>query len=226
VRLQPVMKAVPLSILLLSLHFSVFAADKTPKEMRPKLLREGSVLVADDFSAAEIDKGWRIPKGEFAGKVTLQNGAALIETGVGKQGYIYRQFEAGTTDASIQLLMKPVSSTWMGVRFMTDGEEGAKNWKIATLIYANGFVRVVEPDASADAAKLKVLQSAKTDIKPGDWWRVSIESRDEKLLVRVNGKDMAEMKHPGTAGDKKGVLVNLYGGTGLIDEVKVMAGGK
>ena len=39
------MKAVPLSILLLSLHFSVFAADKTPKEMRPKLLREGRVLV-------------------------------------------------------------------------------------------------------------------------------------------------------------------------------------
>jgi hypothetical protein len=220
------MKAVPLSILLLSLHFSVFAADKTPKEMRPKLLREGSVLVADDFSAAEIDKGWRIPKGEFAGKVTLQDGTALIETGVGRQGYIYRQFEAGTADASIQLLMKPVSSTWMGVRFMTDGEEGAKNWKIATIIYANGFVRIVEPDASTDAAKLKVLQSAKTDLKPGDWWRVSIESREDKLLVRVNGKDMAELKHPGTAGDKKGVLVNLYGGTGLIDDVKVMAGGK
>jgi hypothetical protein len=122
--------------------------------------------------------------------------------------------------------MKPVSSTWMGVRFMTDGEEGAKNWKIATIIYANGFVRIVEPDASTDAAKLKVLQSAKTDLKPGDWWRVSIESREDKLLVRVNGKDMAELKHPGTAGDKKGVLVNLYGGTGLIDDVKVMAGGK
>ncbi|MFO1438035.1 MAG: hypothetical protein U1F81_06890 [Verrucomicrobiaceae bacterium] len=220
------MKAAPLSILLLGLHFSVLAADKTPKEMRPKLLREGQVLVADDFSAAEIDKGWRIPQGEFAGKVTLQNGAALIETGVGRQGYIYRQFEAGTADASIQLLMKPVSSTWMGVRFMTEGEDGAKNWKIATIIYASGIVRVVEPDATADAAKLKVLKSTKTDIKPGDWWRVSIESREDKLLVRVNGKDMAELKHPGTADDKKGVLVNLYGGTGLIDDVKVMAAGK
>lgn len=220
------MKAVPLSILLLSLHFSVFAADKTPKEMSPKLLREGQVLVTDDFSAAEIDKGWRIPQGEFAGKVSLQDGAALIETGVGRQGYIFRKFEAGTTDAGIQLLMKPVSSTWMGVRFMTEGEDGAKNWKIATIVYASGIIRVVEPDASADAAKLKVLKSAKTDIKPGEWWRVSIESRDDKLLVRVNGKDMAELKHPATAGEKTGVLVNLYGGTGLIDEVKVMAGGK
>jgi hypothetical protein len=220
------MKAVPLSILLLSLPFSVFAADKVPKEMRPKLLREGQMLVTDDFNAAEIDKGWRIPQGEFAGKVTLQDGAALIETGVGRQGFIFRQFEAGTSDAGIQLLMKPVSSTWMGVRFMTEGEEGAKNWKIATIIYASGIVRVVEPDASADANKLKVLKSAKTDIKPGEWWRVSIESRDDKLLVRINGKDMAELKHPGTAGEKTGVLVNLYGGTGLIDEVKVMAGGK
>ena len=94
------------------------------------------------------------------------------------------------------------------------------------IIYASGIVRIVEPDATADAAKLKVLKSTKTDIKPGDWWRVSIESRDDKLLVRVNGKDMAELKHPGTAGDKKGVLVNLYGGIGLIDEVKVMAAGK
>ncbi|MBK8036498.1 MAG: hypothetical protein IPK22_05090 [Verrucomicrobiaceae bacterium] len=220
------MKAVPLSILLLSLHFSVIAADKAPKEMRPKLLREGQVLVTDDFSAAEIDKSWRIPQGEFAGKVTLQDGAALIETGVGRQGYIFRKFEAGTTDAGIQLLMKPVSSTWMGVRFMTEGEDGAKNWKVATIVYASGIIRVVEPDATADAAKLKVLKSAKTDIKPGEWWRVSIESRDDKLLVRVNGKDLAELKHPGTAGEKTGVLVNLYGGTGLIDEVKVMAGGK
>lgn len=225
-RWQPAMKAVPLSILLLGLHFSVLAADKTPKEMRTKLLREGQVLVTDDFSAAEIDKGWRIPQGEFSGKVTLQDGAALIETGVGRQGFIFRKFEAGTTDAGIQLLMKPVSSSWMGVRFMTEGEDGAKNWKVANIIYASGIIRVVEPDASADANKLKVIKSAKTDIKPGEWWRVSIESRDDKLLVRVNGKDMAELKHPGTAGEKTGVLVNLYGGTGLIDEVKVMAGGK
>lgn len=205
---------------------AVHAADKQPKEMRPKLLREGEIVVSDDFSAAELDKSWKIPAGDFAGKVTLQDGAALIETGVGRQGYIYRKFDAGVSDASIQLLMKPVSSAWMGVRFMTPGDDSGKSWKLATIIYATGFVRAVEPDASADANKLKVLKSAKTDIKAGEWWRVSIESRDDKLLVRVNGKDMIELKHPGTAGEKAGVLVNLYGGNGLVDEVKVMTGGK
>jgi hypothetical protein len=220
------MKAASVSILLLSLHFSVLAADKLPKEMRPKLLREGQVLLSDDFSAAELDKGWQIPAGEFSGKVELQNGAALVETGVGRQGYIYRPFTPALTDASVQMLMKPVSSTWMGLRFMTPGEDRARSWKIAVLIYASGHIRVVEPDTTADVNKLKVLQQAKTDIKPGEWWRVSFESRDEKLLVRVNGEDVIELKHPATSGEKVGVLVNLYGGKGLIDDVKVMAAGK
>ena len=42
----------------------------------------------------------------------------------------------------------------------------------------------------------------------------------------VASTERTDCKAPGTAGDKKGVLVNLYGGIGLIDEVKVMAAGK
>ncbi|MBK8094821.1 MAG: hypothetical protein IPK32_23355 [Verrucomicrobiaceae bacterium] len=205
------------------------AADRIPKEMRPKLVKEGKVLVQDDFSTEKLHEGWLMPKGDFAGKVTRQpDGTVQIETGVGRQGYIYRKLDPGTQDASVQLLIKPQTSTWMGVRFTVAGEDGVgdRHWKIATIAYASGFIRVVEPDAAADVNKLKVLKSAKTDIKPGEWWRISVESREDKYLVRVNGEEMIELKHPGTAGEKVAVMVNLYGGTGLIDEVKVMAGGK
>ncbi|MBL9129899.1 MAG: hypothetical protein JNG86_01775 [Verrucomicrobiaceae bacterium] len=220
------MKAAAALILATATLISIPAAgaDKIPKEMKPKLLREGAVLLEDDFSAEKLNDGWIIPKGDFAGKVELKDGTALIETGTGRQGFIYRKLQSGTNDAGVQLLMKPTSSTWMGVRFMTTTEPGVRQWKIATIIYANGFVRVVEPEE--DENKLKVIKSAKTDIKPGEWWRVSVESEGDKYLVRVNGKEMIEIKHPGTTGDKLGVMVNLYGGNGLIDEIKVTGGAK
>lgn len=203
---------------------SVAAADRVPKEMRPKLLREGKVLVQDSFDAKELDKKWTTPRGEDAGKVTIENGRAIISSGAGTQGVILQRLEPGVTDASIQLLMKPTACRWMGVRFTSTDEAGERKhrWSIATIIYESGMVRAVTPDG--DETNLKVLKAAKTNIKKDEWWRVSVESKGDRYFIRVNGEDMIDIKAPETEGRKYAVLVNLYGGKGEIDDVKVLAG--
>jgi hypothetical protein len=71
--------------------------------------------------------------------VKIEDGVAMIESGAGRQGVISIKLEPVAGDASIQLLMKPVSSTWTGVRFMSSRDPGVRQqWKLATIIYANG----------------------------------------------------------------------------------------
>lgn len=215
-------------ILLLShacMQFS-FAADRVPKEMRPKLIREGKVLVQDGFDSPELDKKWTTPRGQDAGTVTIENGRAVISSGAGRQGVLLQRLEPDVTDASIQLLMKPTACKWMGVRFTSTDEVGnrKRHWSIATAIYETGYVRAIVPDG--DGTELKVLKSAKAKVKTDEWWRVSVESKGDRYFIRVNGEDLIDIKAPETEGRKYAVLVNLYGGKGEIDEVKVMAAAK
>lgn len=215
------MKKAPLILLSsLAVFAGVFAADRTPKEMRPKLLREGKVLVQDAFDAPKLDEKWITPRGEDAGTVVIENGRAIIASGAGRQGAIFQKLPPDTVDAGIQLLMKPTACKWMGVRFMSDDQPGKRDWSIATIIYENGYVRAVVPDGN----ELKVLKSAKTKVKTDEWWRVSVESKGDRYFIRVNGEDMIDIKAPETEGRKFTMLVNLYGGKGEIDEVKVLAG--
>jgi hypothetical protein len=88
---------------------NVRAADKIPKEMKPKLVREGKVVIQEKFDGAELSKDWTIPAGDFAGTVKIEGGVAMIESGAGRQGAIWQKLEPVAGDASIQLLMKPVS---------------------------------------------------------------------------------------------------------------------
>ena len=215
------MKTTALILLALTVAMTnATAADRVPKEMRPKLLREGKVLVEDKFDGTELDKKWLIPKGDDAGTVTIEQGHAVIAAGAGRQGVIWQKFDAGVTDAGVQLLMKPFACTWMGIRFTATTEPGDRQWKIGVIIYESGFVRVVVPDG----LKLKVLKSVRTELKKGDWWRVSLESKGDRYFVRVNGEELIDLKQPETEGPKLGVMVNLYGGKGAIDEVKVTTG--
>ena len=202
----------------LSLASYTIAADKIPKQMRPKLIKDGTVVIDEKFSAAELDKKWLVPKGDFAGSVKLIDGVVEIESGTGRQGAIWQRLPEGVTDAGVQALMKPTSVNWMGVRFLAANPEEQRSWKVAVIIYSTGFVRAVIPDDN----KLKVIKSAKINLTREDWWRVYVESKGDKLNVRVNGEDIFQIDTPETQGPKTGFMVNLYGGKGLVDDIQLM----
>ena len=197
---------------------TTIAADRVPKEMKPKLLREGKVLVDDKFDAAGLDKKWTVPVGEFAGTVTINNGAAVIESGSGRQGWMSQKLEPAVSDVSVQLLMKPFATDSMSVHFMDASAPDNRQWKLMTVIYADGSVRVVMPDGKTN----KLLQVVRTKHTKNDWWRVCVECKGDRYLVRVNGETLVDLKHEFAKGLKHGVVVSFYGGKAAIDEVKVM----
>ena len=216
----PAMKAIAVLCFFLVIS-GVFAADRVPKEMKPKLIREGKVLVDDKFDAAELDKKWTIPAGEFAGSVSIVSGTAVIESGTGgRQGALWQKLDPAVTDAGVQLLMKPFATDSMNIHFMDASAPDNRHWKLATHIYADGSVRVVMPDGKTN----KLLKVVRTKLTKDDWWRVSVECKGDHYLVRVNGETIIDLKHDFAKGAKYGVMVNLYGGKAAIDEVKVMAG--
>ncbi|MCA1963534.1 MAG: hypothetical protein LDL31_06275 [Prosthecobacter sp.] len=214
-----------LCLFICSLAVPSSAADKVPKEMRPKLLREGKVILEDKFDGPELSPEWKVPKGEFAGTSSIEDGVMVIDSGTGKQGALRRMFATPLKDASVQLLMKPSAVNWMGVRFLSGDEEADRHWKVGTFIFAAGAVRVLEPEDEGKGRGNRVVKGAKFDLGADDWWRVCVEYRGKKMLVRVNGKEVMEVEHPGAADEKVGLLVNLYGGRGRVDEVVVMASG-
>ena len=205
-------------LILLCSATCTLAADKIPKEMRPKLIKDGTLVIDEKFSTPELDKKWLVPRGELAGSVKMIDGVAEIDSGTGRQGAIWQKLPEGVTDAGVQVLLQPTSVNGMGLRFLAANPEAQRSWKIAVIIYSTGFVRAVVPDGT----KLKVIKSAKIDLTRDDWWRIYVESKGDKLNVRVNGEDLFQIDTPETEGPKTGFMVNLYGGKGLVDDIHLL----
>jgi len=169
------------------------AADRVPKEMKMKHVRDGTVLIDEKFDAATLDQKWIIPKGETGSTVKLEEGRAIIEAGNGKQGVIMQKFDAPVKDATAQLLLKPYACPWMVVRFMNTQETAAREWKIGVAVYETGRVAVIVPDGNG----VKAIKSVKINLSKDDWWRVAVESKSDHLYVRVNGDEVLEVQDPG-----------------------------
>lgn len=170
---------------------ATLAADRVPKEMNPKLLRQGKVLIDDKFDGVELDEKWAAPAGELAGTEAIVSGTAVIESGTGRQGAVWQTLAPAVTDASVQLLMKPFATDSMSILFRDASAPDNRHWKLMTVICADGSVRVVMPEGKTN----KLLQVVRTKLTKDDWWRVSVECKGDRCLVRVNGEEIIDLKH-------------------------------
>ncbi|WP_395738519.1 hypothetical protein [Prosthecobacter sp.] len=202
-----------LLILWLAFTAVLHAADKKP----PKAMRlKGDVLLADDFKAEKLDEKWIFAKGEQAAKFELAEGTLLMDQAAARGAVIWRAFDAPVEDASIQLLVKPWACSWIAFGFYTPGERPGAQRKINIAVTPAGVVAVrdVESQTNLKAANTRA-DAAK------EWQRVAFESKGDKITVMVNDKAVFELKTELTRGPKAGVLLNLYGGKGSVDEVEV-----
>ena len=199
-------------ILLLLLSVSALhAADKKPKAMRTK----GEVLFADEFKADKLDEKWVHAKGEEAAKFEITDGALVLDQAGSKGAVIWRNFETPAQDASVQLLVKPWACSWIAFGFYGPGERPGTQRKINLAVTKNGAVAV------RDIEKQDTLKAANTKSAPEEWQRILFESKGDKITVSVNDREVLEYKTELTTGEKAGLLLNLYGGKGSVDEIEV-----
>lgn len=199
-------------LLCLSLTAALHAADKKP----PKAMRlKGDVILADDFKGEKLDEKWIFPKGDEAAKFEAADGTLLMDQAASKGAVLWRAFETPVQDASIQLLVKPWACMWIAFGFYTPGPTPGAQRKVNIAVTQNGAVVV------RDVEGVKVLKSAVTRIPASEWERVSFESKGDKITIQVNDQQLMEIKTELTEGPKAGILLNLYGGKGNVDEIEV-----
>jgi len=198
-------------LLLLLSVVALQAADKKPKAMRTK----GDALFADEFKADKLDEKWIFPKGEEAAKFEITDGALVLDQAGSKGAVIWRNFETPVQDASVQLLVKPWACSWIAFGFYGPGERPGAQRKINIAVTKNGAVAV------RDIEKQDTLKAANTKSAPDEWQRVCFESKGDKITVSVNDREVLEYKTELTTGEKAGILLNLYGGKGSVDEIEV-----
>lgn len=215
------MKAV--CLLLLLPFASLSAADKRPKSMKTKDIRAGETLLVENFDAEKLDEKWQFNKGggEFGSKFPIKDGALELDQGGAQGAVIWREFPTQTQDGAIQLLVRPWACNWIAFGFYGPPNETDKrpaaNRTLAVVVNKNGGVAI------RDVKSHDVLKSANTRIPLEEWRRVCFESKGDKITIQVNDKVVLEFKTELTAGPKAGILLNLYGGKGSVDEIEVKA---
>lgn len=199
--------------LCLLLATTLHAAEKKP----PKAMRlKGDVILTDDFKAEKLDEKWTFAKGEEAAKFEITNGTLLMDQAAAKGAVIWRAFDAPVEDASIQLLVKPWACSWIAFGFYTPGERPGAQRKINIAMTPTGVVAVRDVESQTN---LKVANTRADAAK--EWQRVAFESKGDKITILVNDQAVLELKSELTQGPKAGVLLNLYGGKGSVDDVEV-----
>lgn len=212
-----------LYLLLLAAALPASAADKKPRPMRTKDVRAGEVLIADAFDGEKLDAKWQFNKGgdEFGAKFPIKEGAVEMDQGNAQGAVLWREFPAQTQDGSIQLLVKPWACNWIAFGFYGPPDEADKrpaaHRRLAVVVSKNGAV-IIRDVKSNDS-----LKSVNLKLAPDEWHRVCFESKGDKITIQVNDRVALEYKTELTTGPKAGVLINLYGGKGSVDEIDVKA---
>ncbi len=203
------MKTVLISFLVLGtmLH----AADRKPKAMRAK----GETILLDDFKSDKLDEKWTHPKGEEAAKFSITDGVLELDQHAAKAAVIWRNFDTPVQDASIQLLIRPWACNWIAFGFYGSGERAVAERKLNIAVTKNGAVSV------RDVEKQDSLKAVNTKSAPDEWQRILFESKGDKITISVNDREVLEYKTELTKGEKAGILLNLYGGKGSVDEIEV-----
>ena len=128
---------------------------------------------------------------------------------------IWRAFETPVPDVSVQLLVKPWACSWIAFGFYAPGDRPGAQRKINVAVTPKGTAVV------RDVENQKVLKSVNTRIESTEWQRVAFESKGDKITVLVNNQVLLELETELTLGEKAGLLLNLYGGKGSVDEIEV-----
>ena len=197
------------------------AADKKPKEMKPKLVELGNVIVKDSFDLEAVDKKWiSEAKADEIG-LRIEDGALRVEgPSGGTRGLVETKFAVPVKDVHVQFLLKPNACQSIAIGFRQKTSFG-----YAVYDAINRFAVVDRTQAKegepAYVSSFKPVTVATEAKDAKAWRRICIEIKGDKLLVRQDNKVLVALEHPFVGEEKTGLVLAGYGGVFLIDEVTI-----
>jgi len=207
-------------LLALSAGFSN-AADKKPKEMKPKLVDAGMILVKDAFDKEVVDTKWvSEAKADEVG-LRIEDGALRVDgPSGGTRGLVETKFAAPVKDVHVQFLLKPHACQSIAIGFRQKTAFGYAVYGAANRFAVVDRTQTKEGDPPyVSSFKPVTVATEAKDAK--EWRRICIECKGDKLLVRQDNKVLVELEHPFVGEEKAAFVLAGYGGVFVIDEVTI-----
>ena len=181
---------------------SASAADRTAPSPPTVMLQPGKLLVSDDL-AAPMSKDWKVAKGKWE---VVEGVIRSSELPADKHGAVARR----------SLPMKDVVIAYSfkidGAKKTTLSLNAAKGHLCRVLVDTKGVtVQKDDQDGKNGPDKPMPLDTAKADIKPGQWHTLVVELRGPDILATVDGKHIAFGSHPAIDKEKANFGLTVAG---------------
>ncbi len=203
----------------------------------PPLAGKGTLIFSDDFSRAELGKGWRASAPAFtiadgvmkAGQTRADHGAVGAVKAAFQDGVIEFKFRfEGATSIHAVCDDKAFNGSHAGhicratitprlIRLGDDKEGGMRN---------DIFAMRKDPARKAEGDKLLAgrTQTFPAKIEPGRWYHWRMEIVGDEMRVSLDGQAIGSLKSPGLAHFTKSEFhFTVNGRDALFDDVRIWA---
>ena len=195
-----------------ALGLAVVAAEPPAAVPKTVMLAPGKVLLDDPLNAA-LAKDWKVGKGKWEAADGVVRGAELKDD---MHGAVARR-NLAMKDAVIAFSFK-----LDGAKTISLSLNGAKGHICRVRITPTGVtVNKDDQDGKNGPDTATVLDTAKVDIKPGEWHALVVELRGPDILATLDGKHTAFGTHDAINKEKANFGLTVAGETASFKGLKV-----
>ncbi len=191
---------------------SASAADPTGPVPATVMLQPGKLLISDDL-AAPMSKEWKVAKGKWE---VIEGAIHSSELLADKHGAVARR-SLPMKDAIIAYSFKID-----GAKKTTLSLNAAKGHLCRVLLDTRGVtVQKDDQDGKKGPDKPMPLDTAKADIRPGQWHTLVVELHGPDILATVDGKHTAFGSHPAIDKEKANFGLTVAGESASFKNLRV-----
>jgi hypothetical protein len=191
---------------------SASAADPAGPVPATVMLQPGKLLISDDL-AAPMSKEWKVAKGKWE---VIEGAIHSSELPADKHGAVARR-SLPMKDAIIAYSFKID-----GAKKTTLSLNAAKGHLCRVLLDTRGVaVQKDDQDGKKGPDKPMPLDTAKADIRPGQWHTLVVELHGPDILATVDGKHTAFGSHPAIDKEKANFGLTVAGESASFKNLRV-----
>jgi hypothetical protein len=186
-------------------------ADKA-SNLKPLLLKSGTVSFEDDFSGQELGPKWIVNKGSW----TVQDGSV-----VGRE-------KKEDMHAAVLTLQHPHRDSIVQFSFRLNGATGfnlsinhSKGHLFRVAVNPTGLVVTKDKDKKNSKSKVMVLGKGDGTFAVGQWYSMLVEMQGDQVAVQTDNGLKVEVREPSLNVDKPGYRFVMRNESLGLDDVRV-----